>query len=103
MKRHAQGWLDVFSKDLDEVVALIRKHKSEKTVFTKNTYRLGIFIGNHFSAVKIGKGINVKAISIGYLGNVVDLWYTIYITLPTWINEKSRNIKSINQISIKDY
>ncbi|VDM23547.1 unnamed protein product [Toxocara canis] len=44
-KRHAQGWLDVFSDQLDEVIKMIREHRQKK-----------------------------QAISIGYLGNVVDLW-----------------------------
>ncbi|VDO79678.1 unnamed protein product [Heligmosomoides polygyrus] len=45
IKRHKQGWLDQYSSDLDKVVELVRKYRSEK-----------------------------KTISIGYLGNVVHLW-----------------------------
>ncbi|VDK47152.1 unnamed protein product [Anisakis simplex] len=44
-KRHAQGWLDVFSDNLDEVIKLIKQNRDTK-----------------------------HGISIGYLGNVVDLW-----------------------------
>ncbi|VDO45797.1 unnamed protein product [Haemonchus placei] len=45
LKRHKQGWLDEYSSDLDEIVKLIKKYRDEK-----------------------------KTRSIGYLGNVVDLW-----------------------------
>ncbi|VDM83486.1 unnamed protein product [Strongylus vulgaris] len=45
MKRHKQGWLDEYSSDLNEIIEMIRKYRKEKE--TK---------------------------SIGYLGNVVDLW-----------------------------
>ncbi|KAK6042131.1 putative urocanate hydratase [Cooperia oncophora] len=45
MKRHKQGWLDEYSSDLNEIVEMIRKYRKEK-----------------------------KTRSIGYLGNVVDLW-----------------------------
>uniref|UniRef100_A0A915AL11 Urocanate hydratase n=1 Tax=Parascaris univalens TaxID=6257 RepID=A0A915AL11_PARUN len=44
-KRHSQGWLDVYSDKLDEVIQMIREYREKK-----------------------------QAISIGYLGNVVDLW-----------------------------
>uniref|UniRef100_A0AC35U4S1 Urocanate hydratase n=1 Tax=Rhabditophanes sp. KR3021 TaxID=114890 RepID=A0AC35U4S1_9BILA len=44
-KRHAQGWLDIYSDDLDTIVKYIKQYRANK-----------------------------KAISIGYLGNVVDLW-----------------------------
>ncbi|CAJ0933040.1 unnamed protein product, partial [Mesorhabditis belari] len=44
-KRHDQGWLEIYSTNLDEIVGLIKEARSER-----------------------------KAISIGYLGNVVDLW-----------------------------
>ncbi|CAJ0936282.1 unnamed protein product, partial [Mesorhabditis belari] len=43
-KRHDQGWLEIYSTNLDEIVGLIKEARSER-----------------------------KAISIGYLGNVVDL------------------------------
>lgn len=45
LKRHQQGWLDVYSKDLEEIVNWIKEYREKK-----------------------------EAISIGYLGNVVDLW-----------------------------
>ncbi|CAL2038722.1 unnamed protein product [Caenorhabditis brenneri] len=45
LKRHQQGWLDVYSKDLEEIVQWIKEYREKK-----------------------------QAISIGYLGNVVDLW-----------------------------
>ncbi|EFP08972.1 hypothetical protein CRE_15801 [Caenorhabditis remanei] len=45
LKRHQQGWLDVYSKDLEEIVNWIKEFREKKA-----------------------------AISIGYLGNVVDLW-----------------------------
>ncbi|CAI4222114.1 unnamed protein product [Auanema sp. JU1783] len=45
LKRHSQGWLDVHSDNLDEIINWIREYKQKK-----------------------------EAISIGYLGNVVDLW-----------------------------
>jgi len=45
-KRHSQGWLDIYSSDLEEIICWIKQNKAEK-----------------------------KSISIGYLGNVVDLWY----------------------------
>ncbi|CAJ0587344.1 unnamed protein product, partial [Mesorhabditis spiculigera] len=44
-KRYDQGWLEAYSRDLDEVVRLIHEARAEK-----------------------------RATSIGYLGNVVDLW-----------------------------
>ncbi|KJH47039.1 urocanate hydratase [Dictyocaulus viviparus] len=45
MKRYKQGWLDDYSSDLDKIVELLKRFKKEK-----------------------------KTISIGYLGNVVELW-----------------------------
>ncbi|KAK5968524.1 urocanate hydratase [Trichostrongylus colubriformis] len=45
MKRHKQGWLDEYSNDLNEIIEMIRKYRKEQ-----------------------------KTRSIGYLGNVVDLW-----------------------------
>ncbi|CAB3405958.1 unnamed protein product [Caenorhabditis bovis] len=45
MKRHNQGWLDVYSKDLNQIIDWIKEYRKKRT-----------------------------AISIGYLGNVVDLW-----------------------------
>ncbi|VDN27170.1 unnamed protein product, partial [Cylicostephanus goldi] len=45
IKRHKQGWLDEYSTDLNEIIELIKKYRKEK-----------------------------KTRSIGYLGNVVDLW-----------------------------
>uniref|UniRef100_A0A7E4ZWR8 Urocanate hydratase n=1 Tax=Panagrellus redivivus TaxID=6233 RepID=A0A7E4ZWR8_PANRE len=45
IKRHKQGWLDVYSSNLSEVIAYIREYRKSK-----------------------------KAVSIGYLGNVVELW-----------------------------
>lgn len=45
LKRHSQGWLDIYSSDLDQIIDWIKEHR-----------RLG------------------SAISIGFLGNVVDLW-----------------------------
>lgn len=45
LKRHHQGWLDVYSDKLEEVIEMIKKYRHIR-----------------------------KAISIGYLGNVVDLW-----------------------------
>lgn len=44
-KRHAQGWLDEYSSDTDEIIEKIRKYRCEK-----------------------------RAISIGYHGNIVELW-----------------------------
>jgi len=44
-KRHEQGWLDEYYTDLDELLERISKAKANK-----------------------------EAISIGYLGNIVDLW-----------------------------
>ncbi|KAL3082892.1 hypothetical protein niasHS_010694 [Heterodera schachtii] len=44
-KRHGQGWLDTFSADLEVIVRWVRESRS-----------------------------NRRAISIGYLGNVVELW-----------------------------
>lgn len=44
-KRHSQGWIDTISSSIDEVVAIIRKAREEKSV-----------------------------LSIGYHGNIVDLW-----------------------------
>ena len=45
LKRHEQGWLDVYSASLDDIVRWIREYRKSK-----------------------------KTVSIGYLGNVVDLW-----------------------------
>lgn len=45
LKRHEQGWLDVYSDELDKIIDWIREYRKKK-----------------------------QAISIGYLGNVVDLW-----------------------------
>ncbi|KAI1721025.1 urocanase rossmann-like domain-containing protein [Ditylenchus destructor] len=45
LKRHEQGWLDVYSDKLDRIIDLIKEHRQKK-----------------------------MAISIGYLGNIVDLW-----------------------------
>ncbi|CAI5449018.1 unnamed protein product [Caenorhabditis angaria] len=45
LKRHEQGWLDVYSDDLDQIIYLIKEHRKLKST-----------------------------ISIGYLGNIVDLW-----------------------------
>uniref|UniRef100_A0A1I7XRZ9 Urocanate hydratase n=1 Tax=Heterorhabditis bacteriophora TaxID=37862 RepID=A0A1I7XRZ9_HETBA len=44
-KRYDQGWLDMYSDDLSSIIDFIRKHRE-----------------------------NQQAVSIGYLGNVVDLW-----------------------------
>lgn len=44
-KRHSQGWLDEYYRDLDELIPRIEKAKYNK-----------------------------EAVSIGYLGNIVDLW-----------------------------
>uniref|UniRef100_A0A183CHA4 urocanate hydratase n=1 Tax=Globodera pallida TaxID=36090 RepID=A0A183CHA4_GLOPA len=44
-KRHDQGWLDTFSVDLEQIIGWIRESRDAK-----------------------------RAISIGYLGNVVQLW-----------------------------
>ncbi|MFC2130349.1 urocanate hydratase [Bacteroidota bacterium] len=44
-KRHQQGWLDEYYTDLDELINRINKSKANK-----------------------------EAVSIGYLGNIVDLW-----------------------------
>lgn len=44
-KRHQQGWLDELYEDLDQLVARIRQAKAHR-----------------------------QAVSLGYLGNVVDLW-----------------------------
>ena len=46
MKRYNQGWLTEYSRDLEEVIASIKKYRAE----------------------------GVGGVSIGYLGNVVDLW-----------------------------
>ncbi|KAI6181312.1 Imidazolonepropionate hydrolase [Aphelenchoides besseyi] len=45
IKRHKQGWLDEYSRDLEQIISWIKEHREKKT-----------------------------AISIGYLGNIVDLW-----------------------------
>lgn len=45
LKRHHQGWLDVYSSDLGKVIDYIKEYRQKKV-----------------------------PISIGYLGNVVDLW-----------------------------
>uniref|UniRef100_A0AC35GUU8 Urocanate hydratase n=1 Tax=Panagrolaimus sp. PS1159 TaxID=55785 RepID=A0AC35GUU8_9BILA len=45
LKRHHQGWLDIYSDNLDTVISHIKEYRQNK-----------------------------KAVSIGYLGNVVDLW-----------------------------
>ena len=47
-KRHEQGWLTEWTDDLDEVMNSIRKYSSED--------------------------VDPVGVSIGYLGNVVDLW-----------------------------
>uniref|UniRef100_A0A0K0FBK5 urocanate hydratase n=1 Tax=Strongyloides venezuelensis TaxID=75913 RepID=A0A0K0FBK5_STRVS len=44
-KRHVQGWLDIYSENVEDIINWIKEYKKNK-----------------------------KAISIGYLGNVVDLW-----------------------------
>ena len=49
-KRHSQGWLTEVCSDLDDCIARIRKYRASKT-----------------------------AVSIGYHGNVVDLWYMHYL------------------------
>lgn len=45
LKRHKQGWLSTYSANLDEIIRLIREHRQKKS-----------------------------SISIGYLGNIVELW-----------------------------
>ena len=45
LKRHKQGWLQEYTDNLPELVRRIRQHRQDKT-----------------------------STSIGYLGNVVDLW-----------------------------
>uniref|UniRef100_A0A8R1E1Z8 urocanate hydratase n=1 Tax=Caenorhabditis japonica TaxID=281687 RepID=A0A8R1E1Z8_CAEJA len=45
LKRHEQGWLDIYSRELEHIVEWIKEYRAKKA-----------------------------AISIGYLGNVVDLW-----------------------------
>uniref|UniRef100_A0AC34FJ66 Urocanate hydratase n=1 Tax=Panagrolaimus sp. ES5 TaxID=591445 RepID=A0AC34FJ66_9BILA len=45
LKRHHQGWLDIYSDNLDTVISHIKEYRQNK-----------------------------QAVSIGYLGNVVDLW-----------------------------
>ncbi|CAD5221533.1 unnamed protein product [Bursaphelenchus okinawaensis] len=45
LKRHKQGWLETYSADLNQIVYWIREYRENK-----------------------------KPVSIGYLGNVVDLW-----------------------------
>ncbi|KAE9556505.1 hypothetical protein FO519_000199 [Halicephalobus sp. NKZ332] len=45
LKRHKQGWLDVYTSDLDKMVEYIKEYRQKK-----------------------------QKVSIGYLGNVVDLW-----------------------------
>lgn len=52
MKRHKQGWLEMYSTKLDEVIALIKKYRTTG-----------------------------QSVSIGYLGNVVDLWYVSFALL----------------------
>lgn len=47
-KRHAQGWLDEYTSDLDTIITKIRTYSAEK-----------------------------KSISLGYQGNIVDLWERI--------------------------
>ena len=47
-KRHEQGWLTEWTDDLDEIMNSIRKYRSED--------------------------VDPVGVSIGYLGNVVDLW-----------------------------
>ena len=50
LKRHKQGWLELYSDKLDEVIEMIKEYR------------------------KAG-----QAISIGYLGNVVDLWLVFHL------------------------
>uniref|UniRef100_A0A1I7YYP1 Urocanate hydratase n=1 Tax=Steinernema glaseri TaxID=37863 RepID=A0A1I7YYP1_9BILA len=45
MKRHKQGWLDLYSDNLDSIIEHIKDYRKSK-----------------------------KPVSIGYLGNIVDLW-----------------------------
>lgn len=45
LKRHKQGWLEIYSSDLNQILFWIREYREKKT-----------------------------PVSIGYLGNVVDLW-----------------------------
>uniref|UniRef100_A0AC34Q2F6 Urocanate hydratase n=1 Tax=Panagrolaimus sp. JU765 TaxID=591449 RepID=A0AC34Q2F6_9BILA len=45
LKRHKQGWLDFYTSDLDDLIVKIKEYRSKK-----------------------------QGVSIGYLGNVVDLW-----------------------------
>ncbi|CAD6198752.1 unnamed protein product [Caenorhabditis auriculariae] len=45
LKRHQQGWLEVYSESLDQIIAWIKEHRAAES-----------------------------SISIGYLGNIVDLW-----------------------------
>ncbi|CAN7983377.1 unnamed protein product [Ixodes pacificus] len=53
-KRHKQGWLDEVVEDLEELIKRIRKAKAGKEV-----------------------------VSIGYLGNIVDLWERLAVELET--------------------
>lgn len=53
-KRHKQGWLDEVVEDLEELIKRIRKAKAGKEV-----------------------------VSIGYLGNIVDLWERLALELET--------------------
>ncbi|KAF7640098.1 hypothetical protein Mgra_00000544 [Meloidogyne graminicola] len=53
-KRHSQGWLDIWSSDLEQIINWIKEYKIKK-----------------------------KAISIGYLGNVVELCLEVPFYLPT--------------------
>ena len=52
LKRHDQGWLTEYSDSLDEVIALIKKYRASNG--NPNTPNGGV--------------------SIGYIGNVVELW-----------------------------
>lgn len=70
-KRHNQGWVMKVTDSLDECISLIRQAKKQK-----------------------------KAFSIGYRGNVVDLWYELDYTqsisemrvIDVW------NLKKINEM-----
>eukprot|EP00933_Yihiella_yeosuensis_P051628 TRINITY_DN49601_c0_g1_i1.p1 TRINITY_DN49601_c0_g1~~TRINITY_DN49601_c0_g1_i1.p1 ORF type:complete len:813 (-),score=158.59 TRINITY_DN49601_c0_g1_i1:264-2483(-) len=50
-KRHSQGWLNEYSSNLDEIIQLVKKYRASR-------------------GVAHGTG----GVSIGYLGNVVELW-----------------------------
>lgn len=49
VKRHSQGWITEMSRDLADCIDKIRHYRREK-----------------------------KAVSIGYHGNIVDLWWVLY-------------------------